>query len=99
MAKELKHIDIGKVPELLRIVEDMRASNEPCVLQRDHEDVAILRPVTKARKARISRGKPLTQDDPLFNLIGIATGPDDGVHDVSENKHKYLADAYADLHG
>ena len=98
MAKELKHIDISNVPELLRIVEDMRASNEPRVLQREHEDVAILRPVKKARKPRVPRGKPLTKDDPIFNLIGIATGPDDGVHDVSENKHKYLADAYADLH-
>jgi hypothetical protein len=96
MAKELKHIDISDVPELLRIVEDMRATNEPRVLQRANEDVAILRPVKRPAKRRVLRGRPTSADDPLWKLVGI--GESEGPGDVSTNKYKYLADAYADLH-
>jgi hypothetical protein len=96
MAKELKHIDISDVPELLRIVEDMRATNEPRVLQRANEDVAILRPVKRSAKRRVLRGRPTSADDPLWKLVGI--GESEGPGDVSTNKYKYLADAYADLH-
>ena len=35
------------------------------------------------------------RDDALFGLIGIATDPKDQVTDVSENKSRYLAEAYA----
>jgi hypothetical protein len=35
-------------------------------------------------------------DDPLWDLVGI--GHSGGPGDVSENKHKYLADAYTDTH-
>ena len=61
---------------------------------------ALLRPV-KAKKSvkrqeRIPRGRPFTMDDPLWNIVGI--GHSGGPGDVSENKHKYLADAYADTH-
>ena len=98
MAKELHHIDISNSPELLRIVEEMRASNEPRVFQCGTEDVAILRPVKRAAKHRVLRGRPTTADDPLWNIVGIAAGPDDGVTDVSANKLTYLADAYAATH-
>ncbi|HLZ10586.1 MAG TPA: hypothetical protein VKT80_18515 [Chloroflexota bacterium] len=98
MTKELKPIDISNSPEILRIVEEMRASNEPRVFRRDNEDVAILRPVKRAARRRVLRGRPTSADDPLWNIVGMAAGPDDGVTDVSTNKLKYLADAYADLH-
>ena len=42
------------------------------------------------------RGKIFTKDDALWNLVGIADK--DVPSNVSENKHKYLAEAYADLH-
>jgi hypothetical protein len=35
-------------------------------------------------------------DDPIWNLVGM--GSSTGPGDISENKHKYLAEAYADLH-
>ncbi len=38
----------------------------------------------------------MTKDDPFQKLIGI--GHSKEPTDVSENKHKYLADAYADNH-
>ena len=45
----------------------------------------------KPRKSGI-----LTQQDTIFNIIGMAKA--EGPTDVSANKHKYLADAYADKH-
>jgi excisionase family DNA binding protein len=48
---------------------------------------------------RPNRRRPpgvLTWEDPLWNIVGIASG--DGPTDVSSNKHKYLADAlYAEF--
>jgi len=38
---------------------------------------------------------PFTEDDPLFGIIGIGSSKPT---DVSANKHKYLAEAYEDLH-
>lgn len=90
MAKELKRIDISNVPELLRIVEEVRKTEEPQVLRRDSEDLAILTPMKRPRR-RAVRGKPFTKDDSLWNLVGIGHS---GLGDVSENKHKYLGDAY-----
>ncbi len=95
MAKELKRIDITHRPELLQIVGQLRDSNEPLLLQEGNEDVAIVRPLRRPRRTRVPRGKPFTMDDPLWNLVGAGAS---GLGDVSQNKHKYLADAYADLH-
>ena len=93
MARELKRIDISNVPELLRIVEEVRSSEEPRVLRRDGEDLAVLTPM-KGRRRPV-RGKPFTKTDSLWNLVGIGHS---GLGDVSETKHKYLADAYAAIH-
>ena len=41
------------------------------------------------------QGGPFTMDDSLWNLAGIADSGPDGPTNVSENKHRYLADAYA----
>ena len=90
MARELKRIDISNVPELLRIVEEVRSSEEPRVLRRDSEDLAILSPMKRPRRPA-ARGKPFTKTDSLWNLVGIGHS---GLGDVSETKHKYLADAY-----
>jgi hypothetical protein len=93
MARELTPIDISAMPDLLRIAEEVRDTNQPRLLRRAGEDVAMVTPV-KRRSTR-ARGKPTSADDPLWNIVGIADGPDDGVTDVSENKHRYLAEAYA----
>lgn len=42
------------------------------------------------------QGKIFAKDDPLWNLVGIASSK--GPTDVSENKQKYLAQVYGDLH-
>ena len=38
------------------------------------------------------RARMTSKDDPLWNIVGI--GRSDGPGDVSENKYKYLAEAY-----
>ena len=90
MAKEPKHIDISRIPELLRLVHEVRQTNEPSILREASEDVAMLTPL-KAKAKRSARGKPVTADDPLWKLIGIGHS---GKSDISANKHKYLAEAY-----
>lgn len=91
MAKALRTIDITNSPELLRLAEDVRTSNEPRLLRRDSEDVAIVHPVKRARRAPTLRGKPLTAADPLWKLVGSATSaqPTDAT-----KKHEYLAEAF-----
>jgi hypothetical protein len=90
MAKEPKRIDISRITELLSIAHEVQSTNEPYVLREDSKDVALLTPIKPGRK-RSARGKPVTKDDPLWNLIGIGHS---GRGDISANKHKYLAEAY-----
>jgi hypothetical protein len=91
MAKEPKRIDISSIPELLSIAHEVQRTNEPRILQQDSEDVAILIPVKPVAKSPRARGKPVTKDDPLWNLVGVGHS---GRGDVSANKHKYLDEAY-----
>lgn len=57
----------------------------------------FLTPVQLKKKRRtpprIPQGKPFTFDDPLWEIVGI--GASEGPTDISENKYKYLAEAYA----
>lgn len=57
MTSELKPLDISAIPELARLVEEVRATNTPRVLRRDSEDVAILAPIVPAAKRRARRPK------------------------------------------
>jgi len=97
MAKQVKPIDIGAVPDLLRIVEEANATGETYVLTRAGEELAVLTPV-KAPRDKRSRRKSgiITKDDSLWNIVGM--GQSEGPGDVSQNKHRYVAEAYADLH-
>ena len=88
--KEPQRIDISSIPELLKLVQEMRQTNEPSILRQEGEDVAMLTPLKPVTKRSV-RGKPTTADDPLWKLVGIGHS---GRGDVSENKHKYLAEAY-----
>ena len=70
MAKELKRIDIGNVPELLRIVDEVRTSNEPRVLRLDSEDVANLLPARRARKTRSPRSRTKADHEAFLSSAG-----------------------------
>jgi hypothetical protein len=90
MAKEPKRIDISRMPDLLRIAQEVRSTHESAVLQQEREDLAMLTPITPVAKRSV-RGTPTSADDPLWKLVGIGHS---GKGDISENKHKYLAEAY-----
>lgn len=86
MAREIKRIDISNTPELLRLAEQVRTSREPRVLRRDSEDIAVLMPVSPARRRRVAR-TPTKADEEAF--LSSAGGWKDNV-DVD----KFLADNY-----
>jgi hypothetical protein len=45
-------IDISNIPELVRIAEEVEATNKPRVLKRDNTPVAILSPVKKKQSSQ-----------------------------------------------
>ena len=45
-------IDITNMPDLVRIAEEVNATNQPRVLKRDNTPIAILTPVTKKQAAK-----------------------------------------------
>jgi hypothetical protein len=91
MAKELRSIDITNSPDLLRMAEEIQRSQKPTVLVREAEELVEVRPVPAKRK-RSSKGRPVTENDPLFRLIGIGRSGIPG--GVSGKKHESLARAY-----
>jgi hypothetical protein len=91
MAKEPKRIDISRIPELLSIAQEVRATNEPAVLQQESEDLALLSPVRPKKRSKTT-AQPVTSDDALFRLIGIGKSGIPG--GISGKKHEYLARAY-----
>ena len=91
MVKEPKRIDISRIPELLSIAQEVRATNEPAVLQQESEDLALLSPVRPKKRSKTT-AQPVTSDDALFRLIGIGKSGIPG--GISGKKHEYLARAY-----
>lgn len=93
MASEYAPIDLGNdnTPDLAELAEEVRRTNRARLLRRAGEDIAVLMPATKKKSSRTG-GKPVTEDDPIFQAIGIGHS---GTGDISSNKHKYLAEAYA----
>jgi hypothetical protein len=91
MAGELKPIDIGAIPELARLLaergEVLLVSSGP--QQAIIEDAA---PKRRRRRRGVPAGRPMTEDDPLWKLVGSAT---DAPPTDASKIHEYLADAYA----
>ena len=103
MAHELRPFDISGSPELLRLAEEVQATKQPRVLVRDSEELAVVVPVestTLGPKPKRARDRRTSQDDPLWQIIGMgdAAGSENDPTDVSDNKYKYLAQAYDPAH-
>ena len=96
MAQELDPIDISMMPDLRRLAEEVRRTQQAQPLTLDSEELAVLVPAKKQRRRSPSRALPVTEADPLFRLIGIGASNTPG--DVSENKHAYLAEDYRKHH-
>lgn len=93
MAKELASIDISGMPDVLRLAQEVSAAGEARVLSREDEPLAVLTPVRRRRRrSRARKTGMLTEDDALWNIVGI--GRSLGPTDVSANKYKYLAQVY-----
>jgi hypothetical protein len=82
MARELERIDISNLPDLLRLVEEVRAANEPRVLRRGSEDLAVLTPVRSPTKQR--RGSAKTEAD--YEAFRSSAGGWKGLVDVGHVK-------------
>lgn len=91
MAQEIRRIDVEQFPELLNLANEVRAEGQPRILRRGAEDIAVISPVRMPAK-RVPRGRPTSDDDPLWDMVGIGTAEQET--DVSGNKYKYLAEAY-----
>ena len=53
MSREAKRaVNISNIPDLLALAEEVRKTNEPRLLKRDDEDLAILMPLKPATKRR-----------------------------------------------
>src|SRR5215216_336833 len=89
--KELKPVDVTTTPDVLRLAQEVARSGVPLMLRTDQEDLAMLTPAPKPKR-RSGRAKPVTEDDPLFSLIGIGRSQTPG--GMSDRKHEALARAY-----
>lgn len=70
MARERRWIDIGHVPELLRIVEDVRRSRRPRVLRKDKEDLAVVIPAEPTSLVRTKRRKTAADREAFLSSAG-----------------------------
>jgi hypothetical protein len=95
MAIEFERIDVSNEPALLRLAREVLISNKPRVLTDKDGDLVEVRPAQPARRTRAT-SKGLTKEDSFWDIVGI--GHSGGSGDVASNKHKYLAEAYADPH-
>ena len=89
MERKLKRIDIGGVPELLSIAEEVRDTGEPRLLKRDSEDLAIVMPVKPAPRMRGRARRVKTRAE--YEAFRSAAG---GWKDVDTDR--LIADIYAD---
>ena len=97
MAEQPRPINISAIPELARLVELVHQTREPRVVHADSGDVAVeIRVALKLQKTP-KRGRKtgiLTKDDPFWDIVGMSEA-NERPTDVSENKYRYLAEAYA----
>ena len=78
----------------LRVEKDAVETLPVPHLPRGWEDI----PPRGYKYARYLKPIPEGDYDPFKGLIAIVEGTTDSPTDISTNKHKYLADAYADPH-
>lgn len=91
MAKEPRLIDISDTPELLRLVEELRKSDERRVLRRDSEDLAILTPVKGIPRRRAKRAKTKGDHEAFLSSAGSWKGivdTDKLVADIYESRRR-----------
>lgn len=89
MVRKLEEIDVSSLAEISLIAEEVQRTREPKVLRKHGEDVALIVPIKPSRRRS---GRPLTEADPLFELIGIGRSGIPG--GMSERKREALLKAH-----
>jgi hypothetical protein len=104
MASEHVSFDVEGIPGLAALAEQVQRDRKPRALKRDGETLAYLEPLeskpltSKGTKRQTTRKSSKAEHIYLLGLLEIAESgdvPRGGPTDVSTNKHKYLAEAYA----
>ena len=91
MAKEVDRVDISNVPEILHLAEEVRGSNQPRLLTRDGEELAVIMPVRQPRR-RDRRTGVISRDDPFVRMAGSG---DSGIPGgISGRKYDYFREAF-----
>jgi hypothetical protein len=93
MNRAAKHVDVARMPDLERLAREVQRTGQARVLTRDREALAVLEPIPPARPAARPRARRTGPDDPYWGLVGL--GRSGGPTDVSADKYRYLAEAYA----
>jgi len=91
MAKGIRPLDISHTPELLHLIEELRKGDEPRVLRRDGEDLAILRPLKTLPKRRAARVRTKADRDSFLSSAGSWAGivdTDRLVADIYESRRR-----------
>jgi hypothetical protein len=91
VADETVQIEISAVPELGPLAQEVADTGKRYVLTENGVAIAVVSPAGAKRRRR--RIKPLTEHDPIWEIVGIVK--EDVGNDVSSNKHRYLGEAYA----
>ena len=89
--RALKPINISNVPELLRIAEEVRSTNEPRLLRRDNEDLAILIPAARGMKRRAPRVRTKADYEAFRSSAGSWKGivdTDKLIKDIYESRRR-----------
>jgi hypothetical protein len=90
---EAQYVDVAKIPELLRLAQEVQRTRQVRILTRDREELALLGPVKGLKQPARPRARRTGPDDPYWGLVGLASSR--GPTDVSADKYRYLAEAYA----
>lgn len=85
MSRELPSVDIGNVPDLLRLVEEVRASNRPRILRRDSEALAVLSPIGGRAPVRPRRTRTKADYEAFRSAFGSWKGLLDGDEFLTAN--------------
>ena len=91
MTREVARTDISNKPDRLRLADEIRREGRPRVLTRDNQELVEVSPITPQRRAS-KRARPVTEDDPLFALVGIGESNVPG--GLSSRKHEAQAEAH-----
>jgi hypothetical protein len=90
-ARETRYVPFDEFLTDAAALFDEAASGTKVTVERDGQ---LFRLAPVRRRSR--RAHRFSSDDALWDIAGIART--NGPGDVATNKHKYLAEAYADLH-